>query len=254
MEAETKKGMRVAIKRINKRPAGRRRQKTKIKTAWTNLLAEVEIPLLMEGNSASLKVLGVWCDDGHFYVAMELAQLLEKELSPRNIYMYGRQLLCGVRALHRMGIIHLDIKPDNLLRTGGTLKIIDFGLSQRLNAVQPHFWAHHEGGYDRLQGPSGTPGFMSPLVQSSFYSFDADLWSAGVTLYQWMTKRDSPPEFEETTGVLSDFREDNFTDVQYDFFDRIFSTTPPHRFQTWEEVLGHKIWPELFSNRHSRTL
>lgn len=55
-------------------------------------------------------------------------------LSPALIRSYMYQLLKGLRYLHRAGIIHRDVKPENLLvDKSGTLKLCDFGFARRLN-------------------------------------------------------------------------------------------------------------------------
>jgi serine/threonine protein kinase len=48
------------------------------------------------------------------------------------IIRYTTQILMGLSYLHQMGIIHGDIKPDNYLICNGTLKLTDYGLSQRI--------------------------------------------------------------------------------------------------------------------------
>jgi len=84
---------------------------------------------------------------------------------------WARQLLQGLRTLHAIGILHRDIKPDNLLCTAeGRLKIADFGWCAEL-ADQPTTLA-------------GTFHYMAPeVLQTTLQTEKADVWSTGVALY-----------------------------------------------------------------------
>lgn len=88
------------------------------------------------------------------------------------------QLCCGLNYLHAIGVVHRDIKPQNLLITNcGTLKIIDFGVSRLLS-----MWTQD----DLCSNYEGSPLFQAPEVISSsqrYSGFKVDVWSAGVTLY-----------------------------------------------------------------------
>lgn len=46
------------------------------------------------------------------------------------VVSYLKAVLIGLASIHKHGILHLDIKPENLLFKGNTLKIADFGLSR----------------------------------------------------------------------------------------------------------------------------
>jgi len=89
-------------------------------------------------------------------------------------------MLSGVQHLHRCGIVHRDIKPDNLLLSKyysltqrPVVKVCDLGLSAKLPAS------------GRLTEFCGTEPYMAPeiLLRKESYSSQVDLWSAGVTAY-----------------------------------------------------------------------
>lgn len=90
---------------------------------------------------------------------------------------WARQLLQGLFTLHKLGVIHRDIKPDNLLCTGqGVLKIADFGWCAEIREAPTVL--------------AGTFQYMAPeVLQNLPQTEKADVWSAGVTLYQLIVGR-----------------------------------------------------------------
>ena len=57
------------------------------------------------------------------------------ELTEREVIKYMLQIVDGVHYIHKQGIVHLDLKPENIMcvnKTGNTIKLIDFGLARRL--------------------------------------------------------------------------------------------------------------------------
>lgn len=62
------------------------------------------------------------------------------ELSEREVIKYMLQIVDGVGFIHKQGIVHLDLKPENIMcvnKIGSKIKLIDFGLARRLGDLSP---------------------------------------------------------------------------------------------------------------------
>lgn len=67
------------------------------------------------------------------------------ELTERECIQYMRQISEGVQFIHKQGIVHLDLKPENIMcvnKTGTRIKLIDFGLARKLGKASHPSWTH----------------------------------------------------------------------------------------------------------------
>jgi serine/threonine protein kinase/tetratricopeptide (TPR) repeat protein len=97
----------------------------------------------------------------------------------------------AVAAAHARGIIHRDIKPQNIMiDAAGTLKVLDFGLARILLAL-PKILSRDEGSTATIDADfAGTIAYMSPeQLRSEPLDHRTDLFSLGVVLFEWATGR-----------------------------------------------------------------
>ena len=124
----------------------------------------------------------------HWYLAMELVEgrslshFLKTwgRFSEQNAVVLARQALAALGVAHAAGIVHRDVKPDNLiLGKKGVLKLVDLGLAKKVD----------DPGASSTGFAAGTPYYISPEQIEGRSDVDgrADLYSLGATLYQLVT-------------------------------------------------------------------
>jgi serine/threonine-protein kinase len=126
--------------------------------------------------------------DGQLYVVMEFVagqtlheKILEGRLPVKQAIEIGIQIADGLAAAHEKGIVHRDVKPDNIMvRRDGIVQIMDFGLAK----------IHGVSRLTKEGSTIGTAGYMSPeLVQGHDADYRSDIFSLGVVLYEMLTGR-----------------------------------------------------------------
>src|SRR5438105_2579617 len=130
---------------------------------------------------------------GEPYLVQELlrgetlrTRLRRGALSPERALDVALQLARGLTAAHEHGVVHRDIKPDNLFVSGdGALKILDFGIAiLQPPAEGPQTWST-EAGAARF---AGTPAYMSPeQIQGRVTDARSDIFSFGAVLHEMLT-------------------------------------------------------------------
>ena len=151
--------------------------------------------------------------DGTHFITTEfiegetLKTRLEREsLSLKSTLEIALQVASALDAAHRAGIVHRDIKPDNVMvRNDGIVKVLDFGLVKLSASNRPE--VDREGQTKILVNTRegvimGTIGYMSP-EQARGLETDArtDVWSLGCVLYEMLTHQ-QPFQAETMTDVL----------------------------------------------------
>jgi HAMP domain-containing protein/predicted Ser/Thr protein kinase len=143
--------------------------------------------------------------EGVYFISMEfvrgytLSELMDeaesRQMPPRATMGIARQICRGLHAAHEQGIIHRDIKPQNvLIDAKGEVKLMDFGVARMTEASE----AMTQAGLI-----VGTPHYMSPeQVQGKPLDPRTDVYAMGVLLYELLIGR-RPFESTSLTGILT---------------------------------------------------
>lgn len=123
-----------------------------------------------------------------------LSQVLEKPLPQKEVLRLFRQMCQGVAYAHSHGVIHRDLKPDNMILTpAGVLKILDFGVARPVQDLA-NLTATGQG--------LGTPAYMAPEQLLGNPSLASDVYALGVILFLLLTSR-LPFAGQHASDVLS---------------------------------------------------
>ncbi|CAG5873341.1 hormonally up-regulated neu tumor-associated kinase homolog A [Menidia menidia] len=174
-------GEKVAVKVIDKKKAKKDSYVTK------NLRREGQIQQMISHPNIT-QLLDILETENSYYLVMELCpggNLMtliyeKKHLDERETQKYIRQLVLAVEHLHRSGIVHRDLKIENLLLDEqNNIKLIDFGLSNCAGIL----------GYsDPFSTQCGSPAYAAPeLLSRKKYGPKVDIWSIGVNMYAMLT-------------------------------------------------------------------
>ncbi|XP_043910645.1 serine/threonine-protein kinase 17A-like [Protopterus annectens] len=103
----------------------------------------------------------------------------DEAFTEKDVIRLVRQILHGIAFLHRNSVVHLDLKPQNILLTNtnplGDIRIVDFGLSRRVDSME-------------VREILGTPEYVAPEILSyEPISTSTDMWSVGVLTYVMLT-------------------------------------------------------------------
>jgi Tol biopolymer transport system component len=151
---------------------------------------------LSHGNIAS--IFAVEQQEERRFLVMELVpgvtlgeRIAAGPLRTRDVLRLARQIADGLEAAHEAGVVHRDLKPDNIRITpDDTVKLLDFGLAKEIPAPGSESGRSPEDSLNLTQTGVilGTPYYMSPeQVRGRLVDRRADIWAFGCVLYEALT-------------------------------------------------------------------
>ncbi|XP_035629025.1 serine/threonine-protein kinase 17B isoform X3 [Oncorhynchus keta] len=157
-----------------------------------------------------------------------------------------RQTLEGVHLLHQTSVVHLDLKPQNILLTSlaplGDIKIVDFGLARKLGMV------------GELREILGTPEYVAPeILNYEPITTATDLWSVGVIAYMLVTGEspfagdDKQETYLNVSQVNVDYSQEAFSRVSelaVDFIRKLLVKTPEDRPSAADCMTHPWLWQQ----------
>ncbi|XP_032358997.1 myosin light chain kinase, smooth muscle isoform X2 [Etheostoma spectabile] len=164
---------------------------------------------------------------------------------------YMHQILEGMQYVHKQNIVHLDLKPENIIcmdTTGTRIKIIDFGLARELEEGKP------------LQVMHGTPEFVAPeVINYESVGLETDMWSIGVICFVLLSG-ESPFQGNNDAETLAlvtaatfEFDQESFEDISdqaKDFISSLLKKDRRCRLSCTEALAHH--WMASFTPLNHR--
>ncbi|CAD8051650.1 unnamed protein product [Paramecium sonneborni] len=155
-------------------------------TDYANQLIASEIEIMKKINDSHVvKFLDVLQSANNTYIITEFCNggdlrefIKNRKVIPEDEALkIMNDLLLGIKALLKIGIIHRDIKPANILIHDNQFKITDFGFAKQIDANLDTI----------MNSLVGTPLYMSPqILKRTKYSSKCDVWSLGLILYEML--------------------------------------------------------------------
>ena len=238
--------LRLAGKQINEEALNEEAKNALLRE--NNIMKQINSPyavryygtIIFEGK---LTVLMDFCDRGSIRDIMDFH---DKTLNEQQIAFVMHDLLIALKLLHKMRIVHRDIKAANILANSkGELKLTDFGVSRQFAIDATTF---------STVSTIGTPYWMAPevIIENQKYTFPADIWSVGTTAVEMA--EGGPPycEYNPTQAMQAirqhgfpGFRQgNNLSEVFQDFVSKCMVVDPKQR-ATIEELLRHPFVKQI---------
>ncbi|XP_028394028.1 myosin light chain kinase family member 4-like [Dendronephthya gigantea] len=165
-------------------------------------------------------------------------RIVEKEyLEEQEAVEYLRQLIQGLQHMHSRNIVHLDIKPENILcvdNVSNRIKLIDFGLARELKPGEITRCA------------LGTPDFIAPEALSfNEIKPETDMWSTGVLTYVLLSGlmpfggENDHETLCNISNVDWEFDEDSFEEISSnarDFIEKLLTLNPDDRLSSTDAI------------------
>ena len=226
-------GRLVAIKTFTKKNLKNKHAKNKIKHE-IDMLSRLRHPFITQ-------ILDSFETEKHIFIVMEyicgdLLGFIRKrgKLSESVTKVIFKQIIEGLKYIHRKKIVHRDIKLDNILiDLTNTVKICDFGVSKKINKG------------DIMYDHCGTPAYIAPEIfkNHGYEGYACDIWSAGVTLYYMLggVQPFCAESIKDLEKIILDGKYEKLEDVSdeaNDLIEGMLQLDPKKRL-TEDEILNH---------------
>ena len=230
-------GKLVAIKSFDKKKLSKENSLKKIKN-------EIEVLKKLKDNIFCTRIYDTFQTETHILIVMEficgdLLNFIRKreKLDEKTAKIIFKQIILGLKHMHKNNIVHRDIKLDNLLLDlSNTIKICDFGVSKILFSQN-----------EQMQDHCGTPAYIAPEVFKNlgYHGYGCDIWSLGVTLF-FMLGGEQPFKGQSVEELKKNVCSKNYKKIDFisieaeDLLDKMLTVDPDERI-TLDEIMKH-IW------------
>ena len=194
-------------------------------------------------------------DHGQFYVVMELVDhgslddlmALQPRLPEQRVLEIGIQVARGLRAAHRRGLIHRDVKPANILFVDEhAAKIGDFGLASTATqrwAIGGVVW--------------GTPEYVAPeRLNNDPEDFRSDIYSLGATLFHAIAGKPPIEASTNSSSALLELKQQpldlqatvpDISVATAEVLQRMIAADPAQRFSSYDDLVAEleRAWRAL---------
>jgi serine/threonine protein kinase len=236
-------GMHVALKILNARPSDDKQLLQRF-IQESAMISDIDHPNVV-------KIYDKGFTEDYAYIAMEyftggsLKDVIALGLSPRQSLSLLAQAAAALAGIHRLGIVHRDVKPANMmLRADGTMVLADFGIAKRT-----------EGSMDRtVHGEFfGTPYYISPEQANGKPATErSDIYSLGIIFFE-MLMNQRPYVGDSIVEVISQHvnapvpRLPQSLDDYQVLLDGMMAKDPDERLQSADEVLAviDRVWTQI---------
>jgi serine/threonine-protein kinase PpkA len=236
-------GAQVALKILNARPSDDKQLLQRF-IQEAALISDID-------HTNVVKIYDKGFTDDYAYIAMEyfsggsLKDVIAAGLTPRQALSLLAQAAAALAEIHRLGIVHRDVKPANMmLRADGTMVLADFGIAKRT-----------EGSMDRTMHGEffGTPYYISPeQANGKQATARSDIYSLGIIFYEMLLNR-RPYVGESIVELISQHvgapipRLPQALEDYQPLIDGMMAKDPVDRLQDADEVLAaiDRVWTQV---------
>ncbi|KIY68452.1 kinase-like protein [Cylindrobasidium torrendii FP15055 ss-10] len=149
---------------------------------------------LAVGNPFVIKLRESFHNETHLFLALDYHSggdllsawtALGGSLDAKVVKFWTMEMVAGLSSIHKCGIVHRDMKPENvLIDCDGHIVITDFGMAKQL---QERTSDTEQSTYETTNSYCGTELYMSPeIIQGLQYSFSSDWWSLGIMMHEML--------------------------------------------------------------------